>query len=153
MTDRILIMRMRNENGIALVLSLFLMMALSAIAVSLMFLSQTETYSSMNYRLMSQTRYGAESGIQVTVNYLLNSYTPPSTAGADLLANYDTTKSPVVCVAGCPNVNQPVVLSGNAEVASNYPVAAVQNAFSAAVQGTLPAGTTTVAFAPSATVL
>ena len=153
MTDRILIMRMRNENGIALVLSLFLMMALSAIAVSLMFLSQTETYSSMNYRLMSQTRYGAESGIQVTVNYLLNSYTPPSTDGADLLANYDTTKSPVVCVAGCPNVNQPVVLSGNAAVASNYPVAAVQNAFSAAVQGTLPAGTTTVAFAPSATLL
>ena len=156
MTDRNFIMRIRNEQGIALVLSLFLMMALSAIAVSLMFLSQTETYSSLNYRLMSQTRYGAESGIQMTVNYLLNNYKAPATAGAnpaDLLANYDTAKSPVICLAGCPNNGQPVVLSGNGAVASNYPVAAVQAAFSAAVQGTLPAGTTTVTYAPSATLL
>jgi type II secretory pathway component PulK len=53
-------MRMANEKGIALVLSLFLLSAMSVIAASLMFLSQTETYSSMNYRLMSQARYGAE---------------------------------------------------------------------------------------------
>jgi type II secretory pathway component PulK len=51
---------MANEKGIALVLSLFLLSAMSVIAASLMFLSQTETYSSMNYRLMSQARYGAE---------------------------------------------------------------------------------------------
>jgi type II secretory pathway component PulK len=63
----------RDDRGIALVLSLFLMMAMSVVGASLMFLSQTETYSSMNYRLMSQARYGAESGIQTTVNYLINS--------------------------------------------------------------------------------
>ena len=33
---------MRNEKGIALVLSLFLMAAMSVIAASLMFLSQTK---------------------------------------------------------------------------------------------------------------
>ena len=48
----------RNERGIALVLALFLMSVMSVLAASLMFLSQTETYASMNYRMMSQARYG-----------------------------------------------------------------------------------------------
>ena len=46
-----------------------------------------------------------------------------------------------------------MVLSASAAKASNYPVAAVQAAFSAAAQGTLPAGNTNVGFAPYATLL
>jgi hypothetical protein len=37
-----------NERGIALVLALFLISTLSVLGASLMFLSQTETYASMN---------------------------------------------------------------------------------------------------------
>jgi hypothetical protein len=144
---------MANEKGIALVLSLFLLSAMSVIAASLMFLSQTETYSSMNYRLMSQARYGAESGIQKAANHLLYTYIAPATAGADPIANYNTNVSPVRCTAGCPSVGQPVVLSANAAIPSNYPNPAVQAAFLAAVAGTLPAGNTTVAFAPYATLV
>lgn len=141
-------MTIRNEQGVALILTLFLMLALSAISSSLMFLSQTEVASSVNYRLMSQARYGAESGIQSGVNYLLYAYAPPTTAGADPIAAYDTTVSPVT-VNG-----QPVVLSANAAVASNYPVAAVRAAFAAAAPGTFAAGTqTTVAYGPWATLL
>ena len=33
-----------------------------------MFLSQTETYASMNYRLMSLARYGAEAGVEKAAN-------------------------------------------------------------------------------------
>ena len=144
---------MANEKGIALVLSLFLLSAMSVIAASLMFLSQTETYSSMNYRLMSQARYGAESGIQRAANHILYTYVAPVTGGADPIANYNITVSPVRCTNGCPNVGQPVVLSANAAVPSNYPNAAVQAAFLAAVAGTLPAGNTTVTYAPYATLL
>src|SRR5262245_32889079 len=61
-----------NERGIALVLSLFLMTAMSVLGVSLMFLSQTETYASMNYRMMSQARYAGEAGIQKAANFLLD---------------------------------------------------------------------------------
>jgi hypothetical protein len=147
---------MANEKGIALVLSLFLLSAMSVIAASLMFLSQTETYSSMNYRLMSQARYGAESGIQKAANHLLYTYIAPATAGADPIANYNINVSPVRCVAGCPSIGQPVVLSANAAIPSNYPVPAVQAAFQAAflgALGTLPAGNTTVTFAPYATLV
>jgi Tfp pilus assembly protein PilX len=146
-------MRITNEKGIALVLSLFLMTAMSVIAASLMLLSQTETYSSMNYRLMSQARYGAESGLQKSVNYLLYSYTKPTTGGVDPIANYNTNVSPVTCATGCPINGQPVVLSGNTTQASNYPVAGVQANFLAAVQGTLPAGNTTVSYAAYATLM
>src|SRR5262245_35404334 len=148
-------MRMANEKGIALVLSLFLLSAMSVIAASLMFLSQTETYSSMNYRLMSQARYGAESGVHKAANFLVYpaTYTAPVTVGADPIANYNINVSPVTCTNGCPNLGRPVVLSASAAIPSNYPNAAVQAAFLAAVQGTLPAGNTTVAFAPYATLL
>jgi len=139
-----------GERGIALVLSLFLIAAMSVIGASLMFLSQTETFSSMNYRLMSQARYGAESGVQVAVNYLLNGYTAPGGANiADPLASYDMTVSPVTLVAN----GRPVVLSANAAVASNYPVAGVVTAFVAAAQGSLPAGGTTISYSPYATLM
>jgi Tfp pilus assembly protein PilX len=134
-----------NEQGVALILTLFLMMALSVIGASLMLLSQTETYSSLNYRLMSQARYGAESGIQKTVNYLLNGYTAPVLGGAgDDLANYNMNCSPVVR-AGQPCTALPIVLSADATVTSNYPVPAVQTAFHDAIGGTLTAGATSSA--------
>lgn len=83
----------RNERGIALVITLFLMATLSALAVSMMFLAQTETAASRNYRTMSQARYAAEAGVHELANYLMNTgYTPT--------ANYDATKSPVTCTGG-----------------------------------------------------
>jgi Tfp pilus assembly protein PilX len=137
-----------GEKGIALVVSLLLMMVLSILSASLMFLAQTETASSGSYRLMSQARYGAESGIHKTIHYLTNTYALPGSV-ADPLANYDMTKSPVTNVAN----NQPVILSSNPAVASNYPIAAVVTAFNDAVQGTLAAGNQTVSYNASAKLL
>ena len=128
----------------ALVLSLFLTTVLSVLAASLMFLSQTETYSSQNYRSMSQARYGAESGVHKAVNHLLNSYTPPGGAG-DPLGNYNMAVSPVTYN------NQPVVLSALGSVAANYPAAAVQNAFNDAAHGSMTMGGVPVQYGASAT--
>jgi hypothetical protein len=124
-----------NERGIALVLALFLTTALSVVASSLMFLSQTETYASMNYRMMSQARYAGEAGVNKAADFLLDDaqYTIPTTGGADDLANYDVSTSPVEFGGN------PVVLSTD-DTEANYPVAAVQAAFKAAAAGTLAAG-------------
>jgi hypothetical protein len=138
----------RSERGIALVLSLFLMMAMSIVAASLMFMSQTETYSSMNYRLMSQARYGAEAGISKAANYLMFSYAAPQTGGGDPLAAYVYSGVSPVTWGG-----NPVVLSANPAVPSNYPVAAVQAAFSAAAGGTLSMAGTNVNYQPYATLM
>jgi hypothetical protein len=66
---------------------LLLAVALSAIGASLLMLANTETYASMNYRMMSQARYGAEAGVLRAANYLTQTYTSPGQAG-DPLANY-----------------------------------------------------------------
>ena len=128
-----------------MVVSMLLMMVLSVLSASLMFLAQTETASSASYRLMSQARYGAESGVHKAINYLTNTYTLPGTP-ADPLANYDMTKSPVTFN------NQPVILSSSA-VGANYPIPAVQTAFNNAVRGTLAAGSQTVSYNASAKLL
>jgi hypothetical protein len=114
----------------AMIVALFMMLAMSVVGTSLMFVSQTETLSSQNYRLMSQARYGAESGIHKATNYLLNTYATPGTVG-DPLANYNTTVSPVTYN------NAAVVLSSDPDTASNYPVVATADAFADAATGTL----------------
>ena len=91
-------MHTHQERGIALILALFLMTALSVLGASLMFLSQTETYASLNYRVMSQARYAAEAGVQKAANFLLDptQYAMPTpVGGVGPVRAYDTTKSPV----------------------------------------------------------
>ena len=72
MTSNVILMNTHKERGIALVLALFLMSAMSVLAASLMFLSQTETYASMNYRMMSQARYAGEAAVQKASDFLLS---------------------------------------------------------------------------------
>src|SRR5437667_11257324 len=133
-----------QERGVALVLALFLMSAMSVLAASLMFLSQTETYASMNYRMMSQARYAAEAGVQKAANHLLTTYTPPASTALKSVGGtvYDNTVSPVLNMAN----NLPVVLSAKDATCtgSNYPDSTVQTAFCNAAQGSLAAGNATI---------
>jgi len=140
-------MNTNNERGIAMVLALFLMAALSILAGSLMFLSQTETYASMNYRMMSQTRYAAESAVQKAANYLVGGgYVKPNLTGADLLTYYNQTVSPVTCLVGC-TVGSPITL---APAGSSYPVPAVITAFNNAAAGTMTVGGATINYSATA---
>jgi len=148
-------MKRTNEKGAALILALILVLILSVMAVSLMFLSQTETWSSLNYRLMSQARYAAESGVSKAANYLIYTYTPPGTAG-DPITVYIAAAAPV-SVDGYPATitvgGKPVVLSASYSQSSNYPVASVQIGFNDAGQGTLTVGNSSMNYAAYATLL
>lgn len=145
-------MHRQSERGIALVLALFLVTALSVLGASLMFLSQTETYASMNYRMMSQARYAAEGGVNKAANFLLDSTqyaVPTAVGGVDPLANYNTSTSPVT-YNGLPVVLTAGTFSG---VSANYPLTAVQAAFSAAAQGTMVADNATLTYKTYATLV
>jgi PilX N-terminal len=135
----------RGEKGVALIISLFLMLAMSVIAGSLMFLSQTETYASQNYRVMSQARYGAESGVHRAANYLMFTYVAPTSMGD--LASYDLTKLPVTYNAS------DVLLSSTNPASANYPDSAVKTAFNTATTDSLVAGITNVGYTASAKLL
>ena len=133
-----------NQKGTALIFALIFLLILSVMAASLMFLAQSETWSSSNYRLMTQGRYGAEAGLNSAANYLMFTYAPPGGAG-DPLANYDMTQSPVKYLGA------DVVLSTTGN--SNYPNVAVAGDFAAKVPGTLTAGFGAVSYTASARLL
>src|SRR5512134_1098743 len=97
----------RDERGIAIVLALFLMSTMSVLAASLMFLAQSETYASMNYRMMSQARYAGEAAVQKASDFLLDNtqYVMPSTTNAiEPLSNFLWNVSPVTTLDGGPVV-------------------------------------------------
>jgi Tfp pilus assembly protein PilX len=152
-------MNRTRQEGVALIMALILLVVLSVMAVSLMFLSQTETWASMNYRLMSQARDVAEAGVNKAANFLLYSYTPPTTGGSDPLSAYLTTATPTMpSYANGYSVTvtyggSPVVLSSNSAVPSNYPVSSVQTNFNSATSGTLSAGSTSINYKAYATLL
>lgn len=136
----------KSERGVAMIVALFMVLAMSVIGSSLMFVSQTETVSSHNYRLMSQARYGAESAVHRAANFVVTaaSYTPPGTANAaDAMTAYVRTGSAV------QYDNQDVVLSAGLGTAQ-YPVANVKTAFAAAGQGSLDVGDGSVIYTSSA---
>jgi hypothetical protein len=138
-----------NEKGVALVFTLFLMAALSAMAVSMMFLAQTETSASRNYKTMSQARYAGEAGVHRALHYLTSTaYTDDvNTAGT---TGFVTTVSPVTY-----NGN-PVVLAPSAG-SSNHPSTAIKDAYAALFSGTsnqMSVGTgATVSYTATATLL
>jgi hypothetical protein len=136
-----------GERGIALILVMFMVMTMSLVGASLTFVSSNETMSTRNYQTTTQTRYAAESGVAAATNYLLNTYVSPTPGGADPIAAYDTTQSPVRWN------NAPVVLSSDPAVPANYPIAGTQTAFAASSAGTLTAGSGTTTYVASATLL
>ena len=134
-----------GERGIALVMALLMLLAVSVVTGSLVMVARTESLSSVSYTSMSQVRYGAESGVHATANFLLNTYASPTAASAtDPLGAYDTTVSPVLWNG------QEVILSSDPSVPSNYPVAAVRDAFQQNSVGSLTVSGAPVAYSARA---
>jgi Tfp pilus assembly protein PilX len=144
-----LIMKRSKQKGVALIFALIFILVLSVTAATLMFLSQSETWSSMNYRLMTQSRYGAEAGLHAAANYMMNNYTLPGGAG-DPLTAYKLTVSPVTLAAGGSPIALGLTMNG---ISANYPVGAVKTGFNTASQSSLMAGSNTVNYSVSAELL
>src|SRR5712664_2822365 len=142
-------MKRSNQKGVALIFALIFILVLSVTAAALMFLSQSETWSSMNYRLMTQSRYGAEGGLHAAANYLMNNYTLPGGAGDPLIA-YNMNVSPVTLLAGGAPIALGPTMNG---ISANYPIPTVPLAFNTASQGYLTGGNNTVNYSVSAELL
>jgi len=141
-------MKRSNQEGAALLLTLILVLVLSVMTAGMMFLAQSETWSSANYRFMTQARYGAEAGLHAAANYIINPSTGyPGIGPSDPLSAYGITSSPVTYSGN------PVVLSSISGVTANYPVSSVKTNFSTASTGSLNAGANTVKYTASAQLL
>jgi Tfp pilus assembly protein PilX len=123
----------QSERGVALVFALLSILVLSILALAIMTTSQSQIWTSLNYRLTAQARYAAEAGVQETMNWLSSaSYTVPSAAD---LTHYNMNTNPVTLTSN----NLPVVLS-SVTTASNYydSTSTVVSGYAGAAHGSLP---------------
>jgi PilX N-terminal len=143
-------MKPHNQKGAALLFAMIFVLVLTIMGISLMFLSQSETWASMNYRLMTQSRYGAEAGLHAAANYLMNTYVPPTDAvgAADSLTSYDYAVSPVL--AGGTPVVLGTAMNG---LSPNYPVSGVQSGFNTTTSSYITAGNNTINYSTNAELL
>src|SRR5215469_12175194 len=128
-TNGEMLMKRNNEKGSALIFALILLLVLSAMAGSLMFLSNSETFSSMNYRMMTQARYGAEAGVNAAANFLMSAnYVPPAAPapGAEF-PGYNTLTAYPVQTAGGGNVILTTIPGQQSSYPDGQMVAAFQN--------------------------
>ena len=131
-----------GERGVALIIALLMLLVISALAASVIFVTNTDVWASGNYRTLIQARYAAEAGAQTAANWLSYTYTAPANT-----ANLNLTVTPVTY-----NAN-PVLLSAQTGVTGNYPDAAVQTAFNTALQNIALPGLPTVTYSVTATLL
>jgi len=147
----------KNEKGIALIITLILILVMSVMGVSLMFVSQSETWASLNYRLTSQARDGAEAGVNSAANFLMNKYTPPQTGSTtDPLSGYNyTSVYPVQVGSGITSLHDVYLSANTSAQPSTYPVSSVQTAFntSGRGKGSFTTGNNTVNYATYARLL
>jgi len=117
-----------NERGVSLLIALLTLFIVSILATGIILVTRTETMTTANYTELAQARYAAEAGVQRTVNWFANSYTPPAS-----FSSYNTSAIPVTCVTGCTNNGAAIVLSGVSSVSSNYPDSSVATAYNTAL--------------------
>jgi Tfp pilus assembly protein PilX len=132
-----------SERGVALIFALLATAVLAILAAAVMITAQGQTWTALNYRLTTQSRYAAEAGVQSTMNWLSSSnYKAPTN-----FASYDMTKNPV------QYNGSPVVLSAVSGVSSNYPDATVSSAYSTALGNQALPGLANVTYSTYATLL
>jgi Tfp pilus assembly protein PilX len=132
------------NRGVALILVLIMILVLSVLVAGIVFVAQTQTWTGYNYKTTTQARYASEAGIQHTINWLMNGYTPPSSFAA-----YNTTTYPVQATAN----SQTVLLSGSSSVAANYPDSTQQTAYNSALSNQSVPGMLGATFSTYATLL
>jgi len=116
-------LRRKVERGVALIISLLVLLVLSALGASVIFATQTEIWSTANYRLLVQARYIAEAGAERAANWIMYTYTAPAS-----FSSFDMAKNPVAYNG------RPVLLSAMDGVSANYPDSTVQSAFDSALR-------------------
>jgi hypothetical protein len=96
----------------SLVFAMLALLIITTMAIGMTFATQSEIWTSQNYRKLTQTRYAAEAGAQWAANWLTNNYSAPSGGFA---SGYVTTTFPAT-YSGSPVV----ISSSSAAIATNY---------------------------------
>jgi putative adhesin/type IV pilus assembly PilX-like protein len=125
----------KPEAGVALILAMLVILVLTVLASSIIFVTQSQVWTSFNYRLVTQCRYGAEGGVHQTMNWMQNVYVPPTfVSPATPFPGFDITQDPVKCTdASCAVNGGDVVLAGDNSFNYPDPFGTIKPAYKAAL--------------------
>ena len=87
-----------REAGVALIIALLCLLVISMLAAGVIFSTQSEIWSSANYRNITQARYVAEAGAQQAANWIIQNWTPPS--NFTTTTQFNLSVFPALYVAG-----------------------------------------------------
>lgn len=130
--------RRKSERGVALILALLILLTLSVITASVVFTTQTEIWTTTNYRVMTQARYAAEAGAQRAALWLANPgnsstmYTVPTS-----YSGFNTSVSPVQDTSG-----HTVILTADGTTTAYYPDTTIKTNFASALTNQSVSGMT-----------
>jgi hypothetical protein len=156
-----------GERGAALILAMILIAVISVMAASMIALSNTESWSTANYRMTSQARDGAEAAVYRAAHFLAEqpqsatfTYSTPAavTAFESSGATYPVKvgpgpNGPNVLLLGGGNLTNPPSGSAAYPTAGAGIQANVASNFATHVQGTLPTGENPIRFSAWAELL
>ncbi len=123
-----------RERGMGVILVILSVLVLAVLTVGMVFNSRIGIFASYNYRIDTQAAYVAEGGLQKSLNWFKNSYSPAAAS------NYNLNVSPVTMAGN----NQVVKLDGKGG-AHNYP----DNTITTSFQNNLMNQTLTAATTPA----
>ncbi len=116
-------MARKKEKGIALIFSLLGIIVVSLLATGLLFVSNQETFSALNYQKQVQAVYASTMGVQSALDWFRNTYAPyldnQATGVVDTAVYTLTGASPVYSGAG-------VTLGG---AGANFPSTTIKTSF------------------------
>src|SRR6266508_4890651 len=118
-----------RERGIALISALLYLLVLTTLSAGIIFVTQSGTWSAMNYKSATQARFEAEAGLQRTLQWFNTSY-----AGAGVTYGTSTDGNAYPTYNG-----QPVVLTAMSGASSNYPTTSVSSSYNTTLNPTLSA--------------
>ena len=114
--------KLSNERGVAVIATLMFLMAMAVLTTALVFTVQHEMQASTVYKHGQQALNVANAGVQKSIQWYVNSYTPWATA-----ADYNLTTSPV------QYGGHDVVFEGQSEASTIFPSSTLSNSFASAM--------------------
>lgn len=87
-----------RESGVALIIALICLFVMSTLAVGVLYSTQSEIWTTANYRAVTQARYIAEAGAQQALNYL-QTQNPITSSSGFTSTNFNLNAMPITYVA------------------------------------------------------
>lgn len=94
------------QSGVALIMALICLFVISTLAVGILYSTQSEIWTTGNYRAVEQARYVAEAGAQQALTYL-QTQSPIISNALFTSSNFAINSMPVLYGTGCSTVPTP----------------------------------------------